>query len=150
MTVIEKLQDILRDEYTAHLLYGAYGAAMLNNEVKKLGKQYKQESKEEYGHAKDIEDRLLLLGELPQIAVSPKIKVVDNPVAIIKETEKLETDAVKKYKELYDIAISENDPVTADLAKNHASDEEGHLNFVQGQLYVISKIGEALWLQGWL
>lgn len=149
MTVIEKLQDILKDEYTAHILYGAYGATLLNNEVKKLGKQYKQESKEEYGHAKDIEDRLLILGESPKLAMV-SIKVADNPVAIIKETEKLETEAVKKYQELYKIAQDENDPVTADLAKNHAADEEGHLNWVQGQLYLISRIGEALWLQKWV
>lgn len=149
MTVSEKLQDILNDEYQAHLLYGAYGATLLNNGITGLGKKYKAESKEEYGHAKDIEDRLLILGEPIDVQVS-KMKAVDNPLSIVKQTEKLETAAVQKYKELYQIALDENDPVTADLAKDHAHDEEGHLNWVQEQLYIISKIGEALWLQGWI
>lgn len=150
MTAIEKLHDILKDEYTASLLYGLFSAGLSNNEIAKLGEKFLEESKEERQHAKDIEDRLFLLGETPAVAVDSKEKYNESPLAIIKTVIRLETGAVKKYQELYDLAIKDGDPATADLALDHLKDEEQHLNWAEGQMFLISKIGEALWLQKWV
>jgi bacterioferritin (cytochrome b1) len=147
--IVELLQDILIDEHTASLLYATFSAILANDEINGLAKHFKTESKEESIHAKEIRDRLLILGEYPAIGVG-KEKIDTDASSMMSHVKTLESNAVDKYNKLYSLAISSGDSVTAELAKDHAVDEESHREFAKAQLKLVEEIGDSLWLQKWL
>ena len=149
MKITEALQDILVDEITASALYGVFSAVLANDDVNKLADKFKDESADEAKHAREIEDRLAFLEEMPTIGIA-KEKTVRDPVEMVAVTKRLEKGAVEKYNKLFTLAVEQGDSVTAELARAHAADEEAHLNWAEGQERLIEQLGDGLWLHGWL
>ncbi|MCX7641092.1 MAG: ferritin-like domain-containing protein [Elusimicrobiales bacterium] len=101
-----------------HVLWKGVEGHSVKDEFKKI-------AIEEMKHAESIAERLNYLGGIPTTKPSP-IFVGDCLEEMIKQDKKDEEGAIELYKKIIELAMKENDYVTADLFKKILADEEEH------------------------
>ena len=79
----------------------------------------------EMKHAEEIAERLIYLGGMPTTKPSP-IFVGENLKEMIEQDTKDEEAAIKLYKQVLEVARSEDDETTHRLFRQILMDEEGH------------------------
>jgi len=147
--IISKLQEALDSEFQANAYYLCVWAYLKGDEIKKLGKYFHDVAKDEREHAKLVMDRISTLGDTPQPAMTT-VKVQESAIECVRQSKKLEDEAVSMYRDLYDIATEFGDPVTAKLAAEICEDEEDHAQFLGAQEELHEALGEQNWLAEWL
>lgn len=101
-----------------HVLWKGVEGHSVKDEFKKI-------AIEEMKHAEDIAERLNYLGGIPTTKPTP-IFVGETLEEMLKQDKKDEEGAIELYKKIIELALKENDYVTADLFKKILADEEEH------------------------
>lgn len=146
-TVIQHLNKALYNELTAINQYFLHAKMLKHWGLKELAEHEYKESIDEMKHADKLAERILFLDGLPNFQALGKLKIGETPSELLACDLALELEAVPDLKT--GIAHSEQcgDYVSRDLFAAILDSEEEHIDWLETQLSLIERIGEANYLQ---
>ena len=145
--VIRLLNAQLTNELTAINQYFLHARMYKHWGLEKIGKKEYEESIGEMKHADKLIDRILMLDGLPNLQAMHKIMIGENTEEMINCDLKLEKGAQITVKEGIAAAEKAADYVSRDLLLMILEDTEEHIDWLETQLDLISKIGIQNYLQ---
>jgi bacterioferritin len=145
--VIEYLNRGLRSELTAISQYWLHYRLLDNWGLKDLAKKWRAESIEEMHHADKFTDRIIFLDGFPNMQVLDPLHIGQNVKEILDADLAAEIGARTLYQEAATYCQTVKDYVTRDLFEELMKDEEGHIDFLETQLDLVSKLGVELYSQ---
>jgi bacterioferritin len=148
--VLEYLNKGLRSELTAINQYWLHYRLLDNWGLGVLAKQWKAESIEEMQHADRFVDRILFLEGHPNMQVLDPLQIGQNVKEVLEADLKAEIGARELYQEAAAYCQSVKDFPSKDLFEELMADEEGHIDFLETQLELVKKLGEALYMHAHL
>ncbi len=148
--VLEYLNKGLRSELTAISQYWLHYRLLDNWGLGVLAKQWRAESVEEMQHADRFVDRILFLEGHPNMQVLDPLQIGENVKEVLEADLKAEVGARALYQEAAAYCQSVKDFPSKDLFEELMADEEGHIDFLETQLELVKKLGEALYMQAHL
>jgi len=146
-TVIEYLNKGLRSELTAINQYWLHYRLLNNWGYKALAKKWRQESMEEMQHADKLTVRIIFLDGMPNMQVLDPLLIGQTVKEILDCDLQSEMSARALYEEAATHCHSVQDYVSRDLFEELMRDEEGHIDFLETQLDLVSKLGLELYAQ---
>lgn len=145
--VIERLQGALKLELGAVNQYWLHYRLAEDWGYTKLAKKERAESIEEMHHADRLVDRIIFLEGMPNMQQIGAIRIGQNLKEVLEADLAGEHEAREYYRESRDICRAEADYVSMELFEDLLKDEEGHINFLEGQLNLLEQVGEQLYGQ---
>jgi bacterioferritin len=145
--VIEYLNKGLRSELTAINQYWIHYRLLDNWGYKALAKKWRKESIEEMEHADKFTVRIIFLEGFPNMQVIDPLHIGQNVKEVMESDLQAEISARALYQEAATYCQSVQDYVTRDLFEELMADEEEHIDFLETQLDLISKLGVELYAQ---
>ena len=145
--VLEYLNRGLRSELTAVSQYWLHYRILDDWGYKDLAKQWRVESIEEMQHADKFVARILFLDGFPNMQSLDPLRIGENIEEILKSDLAAEVEARALYLEAAQYCESINDRVSKNLFEELASDEEGHIDFLETQMELIKQVGVQLYAQ---
>ncbi|KAA2236079.1 bacterioferritin [Salinarimonas soli] len=145
--VIDYLNRGLRSELTAVNQYWLHYRILEDWGYLNLAKTWRKESLEEMGHADRFIERIIFLDGFPNLQVLDPLRIGQTVQEIIECDLAAEHDARSLYLEAAKYCDEVNDRVSKRLFEDLAEDEEGHIDFLETQLELISQIGLQLYAQ---
>ena len=143
--VIERLNEALKLELGAINQYWLHYRMLQNWGYTKLAKKERKESIEEMEHADKLVDRIIFLDGFPNMQVLDPLQIGQNVKEIHDCDLKAEISARTLYEEAATHCHGVRDYVTRDLFEKLMKDEEHHIDFLETQLDLVSKIGIELY-----
>ncbi|MBP1879712.1 bacterioferritin [Agrobacterium rubi] len=141
--VIEQLNEALFLELGAVNQYWLHYRLLNDWGYTKLAKKERAESIEEMQHADKIIDRIIFLDGHPNLQTVAPLRIGQNVKEVLEADLAGEYDARAAYKNSRDICHDAGDYVSMKLFETLLIDEEGHIDFLETQLDLLNKIGEA-------
>lgn len=148
--VIEYLNGALKMELAAVNQYFLHARMFKDWGFKKIADYEYEESIDEMKHADQLIDRILFLEGLPNVQDIAKIYIGENLKECLECDLKIEHRAHPYYVEAIAHCESVQDYVSRDLLTGILKSEEEHVDWLETQLDVISKIGEERYMQSQL
>lgn len=145
--VIEFLNRALRHELTAVNQYWLHYRLLANWGYMALAKQWRKESIEEMQHADKLIDRIIFLDGFPNMQVLDPLHIGQNVKEVLDCDLAAEISARALYEEAATHCHGVRDYVTRDLFEGLMKDEEHHIDFLETQLDLVSKLGVELYSQ---
>ena len=145
--VIEYLNKGLRSELTAINQYWLHYRILDNWGLKDLAKKWREESIEEMRHADKFTERLLFLEGFPNMQVLDPLRIGQTVKEILECDLAAEHQARELYQEAATYCHSVKDYPSRDLFEELMKDEEGHIDFLETQLDLVSRVGVELYAQ---
>jgi bacterioferritin len=139
--VIAVLQQVLKAELTAINQYFLHAEMCENWGYYKMAGLTKKESIEEMGHAEVLIERILYLDGTPNMSDYFKINIGDSVKAQLQNDLQLEYDALKRLNDGIKLCVAAGDNGSRELLNKILSDEEHHIDWLEGQLHAIDEIG---------
>jgi bacterioferritin len=139
--VLELLNEALKNELTATNQYWLHYRLLDNWGVHKLAQFERSESIDEMKHADRLAERILFLDGLPNFQALGRLRIGENVEEILRADLEAEHRGATLYRELVAHAETVRDYVTRDLAREILSDEEKHIDFIETQFEMISRMG---------
>ena len=145
--VIDYLNRGLRSELTAINQYWIHYRMLDNWGFKALAKKWREESIEEMRHADKFTVRIIFLEGFPNMQVLDPLRIGQTVKEVLDCDLALENEARNLYQEAATYCHSVKDYVTRDLFEELMHDEEKHIDFLETQLDLVSKLGLELYAQ---
>lgn len=138
MTKVELLRSFAKGWFGNSQQHSIHAQILANRGFKKLADKIMAESDEEWNEAKEVNARLVELGETPVVAIEEYPVIND-----IKEM--LEYDCKDSEQALPEmskcLAMFDDDYVTKNMIQKFIVDEQEHYNWVKQHLNLIKEIG---------
>ena len=148
--VIEHLNKALYNELVAINQYFLHAKMLKNWGFKALADHEQHESIDEMKHADRLIDRILFLEGLPNLQSLGKLFIGETPKEIFECDLKLELIAVPDLKAAVAYSETVGDYVSRDLFASILGSEEEHVDWLETQLGLMERLGEASYLQAQL
>jgi bacterioferritin len=145
--VIEFLNEQLTAELTAINQYFLHAKMQENWGYTILAKHTKHESIDEMKHAEVLTDRILFLEGLPNYQRLFPLRIGESVAEQFKCDMQIELEAVDRLRRGIEHMRSVGDVTSAKIFEEILADEEHHVDYLETQLGLIEKFGEALYLQ---
>ncbi len=139
--VIAVLNQVLKAELTAINQYFLHAEMCENWGYQKLAKHTRKESIEEMQHAEKLMERILLLDGTPNITDYFKINIGQNVKAQLQNDLQVELEAVKRLNAGVETCVNAGDNGSRELLEGILTDEEEHIDWLEGQLHAIGEMG---------
>lgn len=146
-TVIGHLNAVLKNELTAINQYFLHSRMLRHWGVTKLGAYEYSESVDEMKHADRLIERILFLDGLPNLQDLDKLLIGESVREVLDCDLRLEQQAMPALREGIVYCESVRDFVSRDLFSDILEAEERHVDFIETQLDLISKIGIENYIQ---
>ena len=138
--MIAALNEALAEELTAINQYFLHAEMCENWHYEKLAQKIRKESIDEMKHAEVLIERILFLDGTPNMTEPMRVNIGANVKAQLEADLKLEINAVAMYNRCVQLARDEGDNASRELFERLLRDEEGHVDWIEAQLYQISEI----------
>ncbi|SMC85426.1 bacterioferritin [Primorskyibacter flagellatus] len=145
--VIQHLNDALRAELTAVSQYWLHYRLQEDWGLGHMAKKSREESIEEMHHADKLIARILFLGGHPNLQKLDPLRIGETAKETLECDLAAELDSVAMYKEARKYCESVGDFVSKNIFEELLTDEEGHVDFLETQLDLMTKIGEEKYAQ---
>jgi bacterioferritin len=139
--VIDILNDALKHELGAVNQYWLHYRMLDNWGYTKLAKKERKESIEEMQHADKLVDRIIFLEGLPNMQHIGPLMIGQDIKEVLECDLRGEFNARDLYTRAREICRRNEDLVSMALFEKLLEDEEGHIDFLETQLDLLSKIG---------
>ncbi|MCB1636269.1 MAG: bacterioferritin [Xanthomonadales bacterium] len=146
-SVIKHLNVILGNELVAINQYFLHARMFGNWGYKALEKHEYEESIDEMKHADVLIERILFLEGIPNLQKLGKLHIGEDPTECIRCDLKLELHAIPDLRKAIVHCEQVGDFVSRDLLRDILASEEEHVDWLETQLELISKLGTELYLQ---
>lgn len=144
--VIEFLNEQLTGELTAINQYFLHAKMQENFGWPKLAKYTRAESFDEMKHAEVLTDRILFLEGLPNYQRLFHVRVGQTVTEMFQADRQVELEAIDRLKRGIEIMRAKGDVTSANIFESILADEEHHIDYLDTQLDLIEKLGEALYI----
>ncbi|UWR03943.1 bacterioferritin [Ruegeria conchae] len=145
--VIEYLNKSLRHELTAVSQYWLHYRLQEDWGLGHMAKKSREESIEEMEHADKLIERIIFLEGHPNLQKLDPLRIGQTPKETLECDLAAEIDARALYKEAREYCRDAGDYVSMSLFEKLMSDEEDHIDFLETQLDLYERIGEAKYAQ---
>lgn len=145
--IIRRLNAVLTNELTAVNQYFLHARMYQDWGFARLGKITYDESIGEMKHADKLMERIFTLDDLPNLQALGKLLIGESVPEILACDLQLETAAQGTIKDGIAHCESVRDYVSRDLLQHILDDTEEHIDFLETQIDLLGKIGEANYLQ---
>jgi bacterioferritin len=139
--VIEHLNRVLRNELTAINQYFLHSRMFKDWGLKNLADYEFHESVDEMKHADSLIERVLFLEGLPNLQDVGKLRIGEHTQEMLECDLALEMDAIPDLREAIAYCESVKDYVSRDLFDRILDSEEEHVDWLETQLDLISRVG---------
>ncbi|MEW4564636.1 bacterioferritin [Bremerella sp. JC770] len=143
---IENLQKALSMELTASHQYQLHAAVLEDWGLDLLAKRMREEMQEELGHSDEYLNRILFLKGEPQLTFDKTPVRAESLQAIFKTDMEDEKEAIEFYTKASQQASADSDIGTRQLFEKIVLDEEEHMAWLELQLDLIERMGEAAYI----
>jgi len=138
--IIAILNEVLKAELTAINQYFLHAEMCENWGYERMAKHTRRESIEEMQHAEILMERILLLDGTPNMSDYFKINIGQNLKQQLQNDLDLEYTAVKRLNEGIKHCVAAGDNGSRELLEKILLDEEHHIDWLEGQLYMIKEM----------
>ena len=146
-TVIELLNEALKNELTAVNQYWLHYRLLDNWGVDRLAEFERHESIDEMKHADELSERILFLDGLPNFQMLGRLRIGENVEEILKSDLQLEVEAVQQLKGAIAHCETARDYVSRDLFARILANEEEHVDTLEQQFEMIARMGLENYIQ---
>ncbi|MFB7500888.1 bacterioferritin [Streptomyces sp. NPDC056161] len=144
--VIEILNEQLTGELTAINQYFLHAKMQENFGWYKLAKYTRSESFDEMRHAEVLTDRILLLEGLPNYQRLFHVRVGQTVKEMFEADRQIEVEAIDRLRRGIRTMRDKGDITSANIFEAILEDEEHHIDYLDTQLELVDKLGEALYI----
>lgn len=144
--VLEFLNEQLTGELTAINQYFLHSKMQDNFGWTKLAAYTRAESFDEMKHAEMITDRILLLDGLPNYQRLFHVRVGQTVTEMFQADRQVEIEAIDRLKRGIEVMRTKGDITSANIFEDILADEEQHIDYLDTQLALVEKLGEALYI----
>ena len=144
--VLDSLHETLKAELTAVYQYLLHAKLCQNWGYSRLAEYNRKESMEELQHAEALMERILFLKGTPNMSDLSDIKECKNVKEQLENDLSLEMSAVVRLNAAIKTATNAGDNVSSQLFGKILSDEDHHVDYLEGQLHIIKEVGLANYL----
>jgi len=145
--VINYLNEQLTAELTAINQYFLHARMQENWGYTRLATYTRHESIDEMRHAEMLTDRILFLEGLPNYQKLFALRIGETVKEQFQCDMQIEVEAVDRLRRGIQYMRSVGDVTSAKIFEDILADEEHHIDYLETQLDLIEKLGEALYLQ---
>ncbi len=138
--IIAILNEVLKAELTAINQYFLHAEMCENWGYRRMAKHTRKESIEEMQHAEILMERILYLDGTPNMSDYFKINIGQNLKQQLQNDLDLEYNAVKRLNDGIKQCVATGDNGSRELLEKILVDEEHHIDWLEGQLYMIKEM----------
>ncbi|GGA59580.1 bacterioferritin [Pelagibacterium lentulum] len=140
--IIERLNEALFLELGAVNQYWVHFRLLDDWGYKRLAAKERAESIEEMQHADKLIERIIFLEGHPNLQRVAPLRIGQTIKEVLEADLAGEYDARENYKKSREICNELGDYVTMKLFEELLADEEGHIDFLETELDLLSKLGD--------
>jgi len=144
--VLEALNDVLAGELVGINQYFLHAKMCRNWGFERLAETDHKEAIGEMKHASDLTERILFLEGIPNLQKLGKLHIGETVPEQLRSDLALEREAVGKLNNAIALCVKEGDNTSRDLLADILESEEEHVDWLETQLGLIDKLGEAQYL----
>ncbi|NDJ87721.1 bacterioferritin [Mycolicibacter kumamotonensis] len=144
--VLKLLNEQLTSELTAINQYFLHAKMQADWGLTEVASHTRDESIEEMRHAETITDRILLLNGLPNYQRIGSLRIGQTLREQFESDLALEMEVLNRLRPGIVMCRDKQDSTTAKILETILVDEESHIDYLQTQLELMDKLGEALYL----
>jgi bacterioferritin len=144
--VIEFLNEQLTGELTAINQYFLHAKMQENFGWTKLAKYTRHESFDEMKHAEVLTDRILFLEGLPNYQRLFHVRVGQTVREMFEADRQVEVEAIDRLRRGIEVMRGKGDITSANIFESILADEEHHIDYLDTQLELLEKLGDALYI----
>jgi len=144
--VLEFLNEQLSAELTAINQYFLHAKMQENFGWVKLAAHTRAESIDEMRHAELLTDRILFLDGLPNYQRLFPLRIGQTVTQMLQSDMAVETEAVSRLRRGIEHMRGVSDVTSANIFEAILADEEGHIDYLETQLGLVTQLGEPLYL----
>jgi len=144
--VLQLLNEQLTSELTAINQYFLHSKMQDNWGYTELAAHTRAESFDEMKHAEVLTDRILLLEGLPNYQRLFHVRVGQTVTEMFQADRQVEVEAIDRLKRGIEVMRTKGDITSANIFESILEDEEHHIDYLDTQLELVEKLGEALYI----
>ena len=145
--VIHHLNQLLLNELTAINQYFLHARMLQSWGYAALAKHEYDESLDEMRHADQLTQRILMLEGLPNLQKLGTLRIGENVPEILNCDLGMEVEGLDHLRAAISSCEQAQDYVSRELCQSILASEEKHTDWLETQLNLIEKLGEASYLQ---
>jgi bacterioferritin len=138
--VIAVLNQVLKAELTAINQYFLHAEMCENWGYERMAQHTRKESIEEMHHAEILMEHILYLDGTPNMSDYFRINIGQTMQQQLKNDLQLEYDAVKRLNAGIETCVKASDNGSRELLEKILTDEEEHIDWLEGQLHAIDEM----------